>query len=493
MVTPFFILSASLTPPIFFSFIIPTKDIIARKYINLRCLGMKGVHPFISATILILVTVVIATIVSSWTVNVTSDRAKTIINATQTKLNCQYAGFLVRNVTYDCSGACFTGSPYRINATIDNTGSSRILVEDMLVTLDNGISYHLSGNLSSISTGDIVAKLFDTITINTSSKIPTETMDVREAYVNGTNTIGLWHFDEGSGNTTTDAGRGIAGTLKNGTTTCNNSTNQCPLWNSTGKFGYGITFDGVNDAINITTTSDFNISAGGSLTMEAWFNLRSTDGTNWIMAKGNATNGYGISYENGPMCYVNSTTANATGNVTIATGTWYHFGCTFSGSQITIYIDGVRRANASYSNGIPNNSQPFMIGSRAVMDGFFNGTLDEMRLSNVSRASAVGLQYNITLPDISAVRVYNYTNALVDSASLSGSRYNKTLSGLPISEYRVEAEDSSGHRVEKWYPYKPGGSCVATSQLDKIQFSTANCPEITDTYPGTDVTFVGCA
>lgn len=455
---------------------------------------MKGVHPFIAATILVLVTVVIATLVSSWTVNVSSERAKTIINATQTKLNCQYAGLLVKNVTYDCNSACFTGSPYRINASIDNTGSSRIIVENMFVSLTNGIAYRIDGNLTSISTGDTVTKLFDVVRINTSSRIPTETMDVRDAYVNGTNTIGLWHFDDASGNTTADAARVNTGTLKNGTTTCNNSTNQCPLWNASGQFAYAITFDGINDSINVTPAAVFNISVGGSLTMEAWFNLKSTSGTHWILAKGNATNGYGISYENGPMCYINSTAANATGNATISAGTWYHFGCTYGSSQITIFIDGLRRANTSYSNGIPNNSQPLMIGSRALMDNFFNGSIDEVRISNVSRAFIIGLQYNTTLVNISAVRVYNSTNALINaSTSLGGvNRYNKTLADLPISEYRVEVDTSDGVTMEKWYPYKPGGACVATSALDKIQFSTANCPEVTDTYYGTDVTFVGC-
>jgi len=115
-------------------------------------------------------------------------------------------------------------------------------------------------------------------------------------------------------------------------------------------------------------------------------------------------------------------------------------------------------------------------------------------VSNFSRTVNVTLQYNITLPDIAAVSVYNYTNAQLSSdTSLGGvARYNKTIADLPVSEFRVEAIDTGGNRVEKWYPYKPGGACVATSTLDKIQFALTNCPEVSDTYPGSDVTFVGC-
>jgi hypothetical protein len=301
----------------------------------------------------------------------------------------------------------------------------------------------------------------------------------------------LWHFNEASGNTTEDSSRGHTGTLSNGTTSCNGG--QCPIWNTSGIFGSAITFDGINDMINVTPTSALNVT--GSITMEAWFNLRSSSSSQWILSKGNATNGYGIIYEGGPLCYINSTAANATGNATVNANRWYHFACAYDGSQIVIFIDGLRRANASYTNGIPRNPQPLVIGSRTLMDTFFNGSLDEVRISNVSRAFTVGFQYNITLPDVTAVRVYNSTNALVDEAASLGSitSYNKTLAGLTTSsEYRVVVEEAGGHSIEKWYPYRPGGACAATSHLDKIRFSTTNCPEVTDVYPASDVTFVGC-
>ncbi len=664
---------------------------------------MKGVHAFISATLLILVTVLIATIISSWTVNISSERAKTIINATQSKLNCQYAGLLVRNVTYDCNSACFTGSPYAINASIENTGSSKIYLENLFISLANGISYRIDGNLSPISAGDIITKLFDAVKINTSSKMPAETMDMRDAYVNGTNTIGLWHFDDGSGNTTADASRGNTGTLKNGTTTCNNSTNQCPQWNTSGQFGSAITFDGINDYVLLDSRNFSNVSG----TVEAWINMNNNNPSNnytiistpsqisdthgglvglWHFSQNSTASGgvkdsspYGNNgtATGGPIFtnegrfqtawifdgvddYVNagnSASLNITGAITIAAwvklvglpggntqhmiaekggwgtgtyslhsatnassparigmfdlspsyadgttiitdGTWHHVVVVWDGSYYKVYVDGkldiapvsttgTRTTNAGnltigareggshytngtidevavynrslsegeirdiylgglslhkmgdnlrfvagnvsltynisswtgwnhvagtytssaaalYANGATVNASSnrglVILGNNSFIGGLngtisFNGTIDEIRISNMSRAFNVSLQYNITLPDISAVRLYNSTNALINaSTSLGGvARFNKTLTDLMTStEYRVEVEDTGGNKVEKWHPYRHGGSCVATSQLDKIQFATVNCPEVTDTYLGTDVTFVGC-
>ncbi|MBI2076728.1 MAG: laminin G domain-containing protein [Candidatus Aenigmarchaeota archaeon] len=657
---------------------------------------MKGVHPFIAATILILVTVVLATLVSSFVVNVSSERSKVILNATQTKLSCQYAGLLVTNVTYNCNSACFTGSPYTVNATIENTGSSRVVVSNLFITLADGTSYMIDGNLSSLSAGDITTKLFDAIRINTSSKIPAETMDIRSAYVNGTNTIGLWHFDDASGNTTADAARGNTGTLKNGTTTCNNSTNQCPLWNTTSLFGYAITFDGINDYVLLDSRNFSNVSG----TVEAWINMQNNNPSNnytifstpseissgddglvglWHFSQNSTASG-GVkdstpfgnngTANNTPM-FTNegrfqtawqfdgindfidagySASLNITGNITVAAwlkvnridglqhftlakasswslggpradsnrtsieiytangddgcygatptaNRWHHIALTYNGSVGILYFDGIENCTVSgtiggaidsnsniveigrkgggsefngtidevaiynrslsaaeirdkylgglsmhkmgdnlrfvagnvslsynisswtgwhhaagtytstaaalYADGASVNASSnrglVILGNNSYIGGLngtisFNGTIDELRISNMSRVFNATLQYNVTLLNISAVRVYNSTNALINaSTSLGGvNRYNKTLADLPISEYRVEVDTTDGNMLEKWYPYRTGGSCSSTSTLDKVAFSTANCPEVTDTYYGSDVTFVGC-
>ena len=134
---------------------------------------MKAIHQFIAATILILIIIITATLVSGWSMNLFTSRSRAIVNATETKSACQYAGMYIDNVTYVCGGNnCFSGVPYRINATIENTGSSRIYLSSMFITMSSGESYQISGNTSSLSAGDTETKSFDAIMITADPPLP---------------------------------------------------------------------------------------------------------------------------------------------------------------------------------------------------------------------------------------------------------------------------------------------------------------------------------
>ncbi|MBU0647749.1 hypothetical protein KJ855_01060, partial [Patescibacteria group bacterium] len=81
------------------------------------------------------------------------------------------------------------------------------------------------------------------------------------------NTVGLWHFDESTGQTVSDeSGNGNDGTL--GPTS--GAETQDPAWNTTGqKLGdSAITFDGSSDYINIPDNESLRLS--DELTLEAW-------------------------------------------------------------------------------------------------------------------------------------------------------------------------------------------------------------------------------
>lgn len=59
--------------------------------------------------------------------------------------------------------------------------------------------------------------------------------------------IGHWTFDEGSGMTAADSsGNGHDGTLMNG-----------PLW-TTGQLNQGLSFDGVDDRVDVAHAADLN-------------------------------------------------------------------------------------------------------------------------------------------------------------------------------------------------------------------------------------------
>lgn len=125
----------------------------------------KGISSFLSAVLLVLIAISIAVIVSGWVVSFSEDRSEKIRNVTSDKFNCQYASLYIKNVSYDCNNACFTGSPYKINATIENIGNVPIDIVDVVVKLDTGQVYTSSSPGQRISSGDIALVNFNDILI----------------------------------------------------------------------------------------------------------------------------------------------------------------------------------------------------------------------------------------------------------------------------------------------------------------------------------------
>jgi hypothetical protein len=130
---------------------------------------MKGTSPLIGGVFLVLSSIIVAMIVSSWVTDLSESKSSFITNRTKTQLSCQYASIYVRNVTFECADSCFSGTPYKINATIENTGTTKIVVSDLLLSMDNGLSYIISGNTSSVSSGISLVKNFNSILVSNAS------------------------------------------------------------------------------------------------------------------------------------------------------------------------------------------------------------------------------------------------------------------------------------------------------------------------------------
>ncbi len=442
----------------------------------------KGVSPLLASVLLVMISIVIATMVSSFVTNMSSERTKRVQNLTQARLACQYASLYVTNVTYDCNSDCFTGSPYRINATLQNSGSSALEISGMQINLDNGEGYTISVNSSSLGSGSILTKNFNNILVNSSPLMPIGTMDIRNAYVNDTNAVALWHFDGGTGNSAADSAGGNTGTISGAS------------WNSSGRFSTALTFDGINDFINVSDSSSLNLTTAYAI--EAWININSLLSSS-ILDK---DNGYAITLSSSGILSVwhNGTIINSTSALSV--NAWYHIAATYNGNAIKLYINGAENASSTGTiSGLSQTARNLYIGANnsantVAANTFFNGTIDEVRISNVTRNFTAILNYTVSHPNIAFVRLFNQSGQQeATTSNLNGiSYYSNQLVVNTAADYRIEMEDTSGSMIEKWYPYRQGGSCKKTTNLDKIVFSVGNCPETTDTFYGSDVTFVNC-
>ncbi len=185
------------------------------------------------------------------------------------------------------------------------------------------------------------------------------------------NTMGLWHFQEGSGSTVTDAsGRGHNGSFAGAG------------WTS-GRFGRAGLFNGSSSEVNFGNHNDFNLSA---MTLEAWILLDGSTSTYpHVFNKEN----YWLRITNDRKPHAKIFGGEVSFNCpALDLNKWYHVAVTFNGSNdFRIYVNGEQCAQKT-ENHTPNNSNaPFKLGGVTNWPGTnpFPGQMQHVRVSNIAR------------------------------------------------------------------------------------------------------------
>lgn len=185
----------------------------------------------------------------------------------------------------------------------------------------------------------------------------------------------LMHFNGTNGSTT------MTDNSKNNTTvTSNNGT---AITTAESKFGgTSVLFDGTNDYLSIVNNSALNLS-GGSYTIECW--IRPTGnyaGYNTIIAKriGVSTSSAWQIYlriTTGVLSFYNGTVCES--SVTPTANVWSHVAAVYNGSTINLYLNGVSVGSTAAGN--TDYDTPIYIGSIPVGNEYFNGYIDELRIT----------------------------------------------------------------------------------------------------------------
>lgn len=212
-----------------------------------------------------------------------------------------------------------------------------------------------------------------------------------------TGLVGWWKFDEGSGTNAADSGSGgNAGTLTNS-----------PTWVS-GKIGNSaISFDGVNDYVDIGNPSALQII--GQISLSAWVNVDVFgDGSNGCAGFCSAIIEKGFS--GGKEAYVlriQYPTARLTHELAVLsydgtdngtywaktgwnTGVWHHVVGVYNGTNWILYFDGENVAQTSDGTGAISSGVAVTIGA-AIINGspvrYFDGSIDDVRIYNRALSS----------------------------------------------------------------------------------------------------------
>ena len=192
--------------------------------------------------------------------------------------------------------------------------------------------------------------------------------------------VAEWHFDEGDGSVVKDSsGNGNDGIIYGAT------------WVD-GKFGKGLSFDGVDDRVKLPYTV---INGLVDVTSEFW--IKTTDNEAGIItgANSNQNNEYLIFWNYGTETrphskpHIKGKYHHITPINTITDDNWHHFASVRSGSEISVYVDGKFQGvwtNAPTGNLIIDQNGLWIGGEQDLVGGGwdkseqFDGILDEVRI-----------------------------------------------------------------------------------------------------------------
>ncbi len=208
------------------------------------------------------------------------------------------------------------------------------------------------------------------------------------------NTMGLWHFQEGSGSAVGDT----SGRYHNGDFTSAAWTN--------GFLGYAGHFNGSDAYVNMGNHSDFNLTA---MTIEAWVYLTASPGSYpHVISKWSSNQGrsyflrimgggdvqFQISGDGGDRSVVGGR---------LTTNRWYHIAGVHDGNRnMWVYVDGEQKGYNGDSRPAFGTNAPLTVGRDPTWGGTaFPGFIQHVRVSNVARYDFPYAKVNVA-PSVAA-------------------------------------------------------------------------------------------
>ena len=230
--------------------------------------------------------------------------------------------------------------------------------------------------------------------------------------------------------------------------------------NLEGKTGLGISLNGSSSYVQCAHSPSLNVS--GDITLSAWVYPKTNPAAGMrVVDKMPVATSSGYLLDTYPSNRVRFITlSNQISTATaLATGAWSHVVARYdkTGGIKTIYVNG-EEAQAT-TTGVVNlqtNAQPLRFGANAALSGeWFNGYLDEVRISSAVRSPAwVKAEYADEMGTLATVGAAEET-AMGDATRIAG---NKDLNVDPVATGRVYA-DGIAYRVD---PPAPGATVITS-------------------------------
>ena len=162
-------------------------------------------------------------------------------------------------------------------------------------------------------------------------------------------------------------------------------------------------FDGVDDYVLINDSPSLDFSSADGITIEAWINVDNWGHWKDIVFKGDGSGSnsdFQFALVNNGLAWdgtLGGTWRTKYFPTSQDTGTWIYVGLTHDNSTVNCYRDGVSISSQSDVGNIYHSNNPLAIGREGSQNyGYFDGLIDEVRISNTARSDAwIKASYNI--------------------------------------------------------------------------------------------------
>ena len=247
------------------------------------------------------------------------------------------------------------------------------------------------------------------------------------------------------------------------------STNGAKITSSISKFGGSSGFfDGTNDYLSVADSPALRVLAG-DCTIETWFYAISTPPTIYggpIFSKASSGGGWELRYTNtNRLSFVYPGVIGYDfGPNPVSLNTWYNVAIVKSGSIVKGYVNGTEYSIAS---SVPaETSQAFEIGSSGGRYGYFNGYIDELRVTKgVARYTGSFVTQSIGFPDnTSSIQYATKYIGLV--GGLNDSTVDYGVEKLSDSSLKIRKMSSSGQPLS--------GSGTLSASVDRVYVNVLN-------------------
>lgn len=247
--------------------------------------------------------------------------------------------------------------------------------------------------------------------------------------------VAYWSFEDGAGVTTVDkTGNGHLGSLTNG-----------PSWTN-GKFGSGLSFDGLDDYISVSDSSLLNLTH--SFTVAGWIKLAATGRDHVIFDSGTQSTRWIIQIEstNNKIDFVERDIADNLSSTGLVAEQWYHIVVIKNGdgaSNLSFYLNGQSDGVASVGSvTTPSGEKRIGIWTESASNPFY-GLMDDFRVYN--RA-------------LSGQEVLNLYNSSGEALGILNTAHRNTLTNGLVGYWSFDGPMVSGTIARDSSPYNNNGT-----------------------------------